>query len=872
LVNGGLQADTVIRTPDQRLRVFVSSTLGELAEERRAVSRAISTLRLTPVLFELGARPHPPQELYRAYLAQSDIFIGLYWQRYGWIGPGMELSGLEDEFDLSGALPRLLYVKAPAPDREPRLTDLLSRIKQEASYRTFHTSAELGRLVRDDLATLLSERFAAARPQVGDGGLVPPLSPTPRDLRPLPGSTTTLFGREQAIGEVAGLVGRSDVRLVTLTGPGGIGKTRLAMAVGDRLHGRFGSGTVFVPLAAVTQPELALAGIARAVGADLAGTGVPLETLVEQFGDDPWLIILDNLEQVIDAAGDLDELLARCPGLTILATSLTALRLRAEREYPVPPLSLPADFATLPVDELALSPAVELFVDRARAVRYDFALTEGNAAAVVEICRRLEGLPLGIELAAARTRLLDPDALLRRLATSLDALGTGAVDMPERQRTLRAAVDWSVDLLDDAERSLLEAVAVFVDGWTIEAAAEVAGLNEDRALDLIEALARHSLVHLDRTGMGLRSRMLETIREFIAERLMARPDIAEIERRHAQHYRMLAEQADRPLRSAGQKGWAERLQAEAGNLAAAVCWYLAHDAAPLPHLFRVLYPFWFLRDHMGEARSWVDQLLPAADSLDLKARAELLWTAAMTAIGVGNDAAALAAREHLRPLLEEIKDPYLHAVCQMAMAWISPIVDDIDGARREALISLEQLRGQDEPFWTALAVVHAGFVETAVGRYDNALRHLTEVRELGERFEYAWLSVLSRAQMGTLAVARGRLNEAWALLDEGLGLSLAAYSTHSLTLCLAAFARLAFAEGDAERAALVAGAADGLRRRAGARVWPILRRCEGALVAQIREALGTDRFNNAFATGSRLNHREAVAVVRNQRGAGAAST
>src|SRR5207244_3393108 len=230
------------------------------------------------------------------------------------------------------------------------------------------------------------------------------------------------------------------------------------------------------------------------------------------------------------------------------ATSRTVLGLRAEREYPVPPLALPADPGTASVAEVAASPAVALFVDRARAVRPGFTLTPGNAAAVAEICRRLEGLPLAIELAAARTRLLDPGALLRRLAASLDALGTGAVDMPERQRTLRATVEWSVGLLDDAERSLLETVAVFAGGWTIEAAAEVAGLEEDRTLDLTEALARHSLVQLDRTARGPRVRMLETIREFVAERLAARPDAAEVARRHAGYYRALAAQVDRLLR------------------------------------------------------------------------------------------------------------------------------------------------------------------------------------------------------------------------------------------------------------------------------------------------------------------------------------
>jgi predicted ATPase len=234
--------------------------------------------------------------------------------------------------------------------------------------------------------------------------------------------------------------------------------------------------------------------------------------------------------------------------VVILATSRTALGLRAEQEYPVPPLPLPADPASASIGDLAASPALALFVDRARAVRHDFTLTAGNAAAVAEICRRLEGLPLAIELAAARTRLLDPDALLGRLARSLDALGTGAVDLPERQRTLRATVEWSVGLLEDAERSLLETMAVFVDGWTVEAAAQVAGLDEDRALDLTEALARHSLIYLDPAADGPRPRMLETIRAFVADRLAGRPDAVEVQRRHAGYYQGLTGQAERPLR------------------------------------------------------------------------------------------------------------------------------------------------------------------------------------------------------------------------------------------------------------------------------------------------------------------------------------
>jgi tetratricopeptide (TPR) repeat protein len=443
---------------------------------------------------------------------------------------------------------------------------------------------------------------------------------------------------------------------------------------------------------------------------------------------------------------------------------------------------------------------VALFVDRARAVRHDFALTRGNAAAVVEICRRLEGLPLAIELAAARTRLLDPDALLRRLNRSLDALGTGTADLPERQHTLRATVEWSVGLLEDAERSLLETVAVFVDGWTVEAAARVAGLVEDRALEGTETLAGHSLIYLDRTEHGPRCRMLDTVRAFVAERLAGRADVAEIRRRHADYYRALAEHADARLRSFDQDEWAERLEAEAGNLAAAVRWYLANDRTPLPHLFRVLWMYWGLRDHLGEARAWVEQLLGAADSLDVLARAELLWTAAVTALEVvGDDSAALAARDRLAPLLPEIEDPFLHAVSELTIAGISAAVGDFEGALREVLASLEELHRLDEPFWTAVAASTAGVEEMVEGRYDDALRHLTEVRDLGERFDSAGLTAGSRVQLGTLAIVRGRLDEARALLDEGLDLSLAAHTNRNVSLCLSAFALLVFVEGDPER-------------------------------------------------------------------------
>ncbi len=362
--------------------------------------------------------------------------------------------------------------------------------------------------------------------------------------------------------------------------------------------------------------------------------------------------------------------------------------------------------------------------------------------------------------------------------------------------------------------------------------------------------------------------MLETVRTFVAQRLAARPDANEIGQRHAGYYRALAEQSDQPLRSAAQGEWLERLDAEAGNLAAAVCWYLAHDTAPLPHLFRILWPFWFMLDHVREGRSWVGQLLPAAGTLDPQARAELAWAAAVIDVAVGDDAAALADRQRLAPQLAGIGDPFLHAASQLAMGWTLPITGDLDGALREVTVALDELRGQDEPVFTAMAAFTAGSLNTALGRYDDALRPMREARDLAERTGGDWLRAGSRMQLGILAVLRRRPDEARELLDEALDRSLEARSTAFVTLCLAGYAQLAFAQGDPERAALLEGAAEGLRQRAGLRVWPTLRHSEDELLAQIRQTLDAARFDQAFSAGSRLTQRQAVDIARDQPSAG----
>ncbi|MCD4525952.1 DUF4062 domain-containing protein [Nocardioides sp. cx-173] len=858
-----------IRTPDQRLRVFVSSTLGELAAERGAVARAVSALRLTPVMFEAGARPHLPADLYRAYLAQSDVFIGLYWQRYGELVPELAISGLEEELELSKGMPRLFYLKTPAPDREPRLTDMIRRIRQEASYRHFRTTTELGRLVRDDLAQLLSERFAATGEKPGRPSQPEPSPPRPVSVpAAMSASTTSLFGRDAAIDEVAGLISRSDRRLITLTGPSGIGKTRLAVAVADRLRDRFGAGTVFVPLADVEDPEAVIPRIGWALGGDVATAPSPLDSLTALLGQDRWLLVLDNLDRLVSSGRHVAELVARSPGVAVLATSTTVLGLRAEHAYPVDPLPVPDAQQPAGLAGLTENPAVSLFLDRAHAVRPGFTPTTDDARAVAEICRRLEGHPLAIELAAARVRLLNPPAILRRLSRSFDTLGSGMVDLPERQRTLRATVEWSIGMLGPAERSLLEVLTVFADGWTVGAAAHVAALDEDRTLELTEGLARHSLLYLEGTGSGPRPRMLHTVRAFVAERLAARPDTEEVRRRHAEYYRALAESADRSLRGFRQRECADVLHRENENLTLAVRWHLSNDSTHLPPLFRslsafrVLWPFLGLGDAIiGDSRSWVAELMLRTDGLPPADRADLLGATLVTALEAGDAVAAQATGERLAVLLEAVDDPYLDAVSRLLMSWTSMLARDLNAAQAGLRDALDRLRRLDEPMWTALALLTSASVASALEQHGDSLRLAAEAHQLAERFDYPWLATVSHVVLGSLAALRDDVDEARDQLERALDLAVTGASTHCFCLVLAGSAALALALADTEKAGLLVGATQGLRRRAGLRVWAWMRGDE-ELAGAVRDAAGSACFDDLLDTGSQLSREESLELVR----------
>jgi hypothetical protein len=407
---------------------------------------------------------------------------------------------------------------------------------------------------------------------------------------------------------------------------------------------------------------------------------------------------------------------------------------------------------------------------------------------------------------------------------------------------------------------MLATLSVFVDGWTVDAAVDVADLTEDRTLDLLDALAGHSLIAVDATDPEPRFHMVGAVRDFAKERLADSEEVADVERRHAEHFGAFVGNADWPAE--GQADWADRVRADEENIRVAIRWFLAHDIAPLPHMFRILWLFWQMRGRMPEGRAWINEMQHKAGALDDRARAELLFTSAVTAVEVGDDESALAAVDGLDGLVGHIDDPYLETAAQLAISWILPILDDFDGALRAASLALDGFRRQNDPF-VAFAALTVGMVDMALGNDDAARGHLTMVDELGGRFDNVWLRSTARAQLASLEVRAGRLDEARALLVRSVEADDDAdLSTLTVSFSLVIAAQLALAHGDGRRAAMALGAVAGLRRRAGLKAWPSTRRREAELVTQVAQAADSWDFEEARAAGAQLSHREAVSFVR----------
>src|SRR5215203_1002510 len=404
----------------------------------------------------------------------------------------------------------------------------------------------------------------------------PPLRTLESHPNNLPLQPTPLVGREREVEEISERLRSEQVHLLTLTGPGGTGKTRLALQAAADLLEQFEDGVFFVSLAAITDPELVLSTIAGSLGLKESAKESLMETLEGYLRNKHLLLILDNFEQVLEGASIVGELVRACPRLKIFATTRIPLRLYGEQEYPVPPLELPDPVRLPPLERLTQYEAVRLFVERERAVKPDFEVTNDNASAVAEICVHLDGLPLAIELAAARTKLLPPQALQSRLSNRLKLLKGGARNLPARQQTLRATIDWSYELLDEDEKTLFGRLSVFAGGSTLEAIEEICDpQGELEALEVAGSLLEKSLLRREEGADGeSRFVMLETIQEYAREKLEESGEAEETRRRHAEHYLALTETAEPELLGADQGRWMRRLGTEFANLREAHAWSL----------------------------------------------------------------------------------------------------------------------------------------------------------------------------------------------------------------------------------------------------------------------------------------------------------
>ncbi|MDQ2783406.1 MAG: tetratricopeptide repeat protein [Chloroflexota bacterium] len=475
----------------------------------------------------------------------------------------------------------------------------------------------------------------------------------------LPIPPTLMIGRERTEAAAAHFLQRANgPRLLTLTGPGGVGKTRLALAVAALLREEYADGVSFIDLSALRDHALVATTLAHALGLR-AQDGQPVDDLlVAHLRDQHRLLVLDNFEQVRDAAPLVADLLARCPHLTLLVTSRTVLRVRGEQQFRVPPLAVPPSGRPVAPETVAGYPAVQLFVARAQAIRPDFALNAANAAVVAQICERLDGLPLAIELAAARVTLLPPADLLARLERRLTVLRDGARDLPTRQRTMRATIGWSYDLLDADEQALFARLGVFAGSGTLAAIAAICATGDDmETLDIVTALADMSMLLPMEGGGEPRVAMLATLREYARDRLEERGEAARLDRVHAAYYLALAEAAEPMLTGAEQGAWLDRLEREYDNLRVALARALEwKDAATTLRLTGALWPFWEARGHLDEGRRWLTRALAIEGEVAPLLRGKALRGAGLLATWQGDFAAARSLHEESLALYRALDD------------------------------------------------------------------------------------------------------------------------------------------------------------------------------------------------------------------------
>ena len=680
----------------------------------------------------------------------------------------------------------------------------------------------------------------------------------------LPTARTSFVGRQQLLADLRRRIQPPAATggLITLTGPGGTGKTRLALEAAEAARKHYADGVCFVGLAPVTDPRLVGPTIAQALG--VPDSGLPaLERSKRYLRDRHLLLILDNFEQVLGAAGEIGELLEVCAHLQVMVTSRAPLRLRAEQELAVPPLALP-DASSDAIVALEHCESVQLFADRARAVKADFELTETNASAVADICRRLDGLPLAIELAAARTRLLEPQAMLARLERRLPLLTGGARDAPRRQQTLRNAIAWSYDLLTAQEQAVFRLLAVFVGGTSLDAAravcAPILGTNEGEMIDLVESLVAKNLLRSLTAGLGgVRIGMFETIREFGLEELASSGELDSARGRHAEYFRALAHQAEPGLAGPATRAWMDRLQLEHDNFRAALEWCLSEPAQGgevAQEIAGCLLRFWWLAGHFEEGRRWLARALAAASAAS-EARMRALHSAGWLAHFQRDSATARMLLEESLAIAEQRQDRWWQAWVLHTLGRVAYFEYEAVAARefgQRSLAIAEQLADRSLIAWAIHLLGLAAYIaEDYPAARDYYDRSLAVRRELGDLDSIVILLHLK----GMVSERSGHLAEALALYQEALRVARELNAAWAMSSVLAQFVSVA-ARHDPRRAARIVGAVTLMSESAHTLPIPITEALFKQGVQMARQKLGESAFAAACAEGRAMSTDAAV--------------